>query len=376
MPGVGLLLAGDHPEQRRLAGAVGADHADDPAARQRERQVLDQQLVAEALAQPLGLDDDVAEVRRRRDVDLHLVELDVALLRDERLEVRQARLLLGLAALRVLAHPLELGGDRALARLLGALLQRQALLLLLEPARVVALVGDAAAAVELEDPAGDVVEEVAIVGDRDDRALVLGEVRLQPRDRLGVEVVRGLVEQQQVGRAEQQPAQRDAAALAAGELRDVGVGGRQAQRVHRVVDVRVEVPRVGGVDLRLQRGELVGGLVGVVGGQLVEAVEQRARAGDPVLDVAAHVLGLVELRLLLEQPDRRVGRQHRVAAELRVAAGHDPQQRRLARAVVAEHADLGARKERERDLVEHRLVGRIRLRQAVHRVDVLGGHPP
>ena len=121
-----------------------------------------------------------------------------------------------------------------------------------------------AAAVELEDPAGDVVEEVAIVGDRDDRALVLGEVALEPGDGLGVEVVGRLVEQQQVGRAQQQAAQRDAAALAAGELRDVGVGGRQAQRVHRVLELRVEVPGVGGVDLVLQRGELVGGLVGVV----------------------------------------------------------------------------------------------------------------
>ena len=80
--GVGLLLAGDHAEQRRLAGAVGADHADDAAARQREREVLDQQLVAEALAQPLGLDDEVAEPRARGNVDLHLVELHLALRRD------------------------------------------------------------------------------------------------------------------------------------------------------------------------------------------------------------------------------------------------------------------------------------------------------
>src|SRR5213075_3258766 len=139
------------------ARAVGTDHADDAAARKREREVLDQQLVAEALAQPLGLDHDAAQVRRRRDVDLDLVELDVALLRDQRLEVRQARLLLGLAAPGVLAHPLELGGDRALARLLAALLLGEALLLLLEPARVVALVGDATATIELEDPARDVV---------------------------------------------------------------------------------------------------------------------------------------------------------------------------------------------------------------------------
>src|SRR3954463_3748420 len=103
-----------------------------------------------------------------------------------------------------------------------------------------------------------------------------------------------LVEQQQVGRAQQEAAQGDAPTLAARQLRHIGVGGRQAQRVHRVVDVGVEVPRVGGVDLRLQRGELVSGLVGVVGGQLVEAIQQRTRAGNPVLDVAAHVLGLVE----------------------------------------------------------------------------------
>jgi hypothetical protein len=31
---VGLLLAGDHPEQRGLAGAVRTDDADDAAARQ------------------------------------------------------------------------------------------------------------------------------------------------------------------------------------------------------------------------------------------------------------------------------------------------------------------------------------------------------
>ena len=48
---VGLLLPGDHAEQRRLAGAVGADDADDAAARQVEGQILDQQVVAVGLAQ-------------------------------------------------------------------------------------------------------------------------------------------------------------------------------------------------------------------------------------------------------------------------------------------------------------------------------------
>ena len=74
------------------------------------------------------------------------------------------------------------------------------------------------AAVELEDPAGDVVEEVAIVRHRDDGARIALEEALEPRDRFGVEMVGGLVEQQHVGLREQQPAQRHAAALAAGEL--------------------------------------------------------------------------------------------------------------------------------------------------------------
>ena len=347
---------------------------DDAGRREREREVLDQQPVAEALAQPGRLDHLVAEARARRDVDLDRVELDVALLGEQPLVVVQARLRLLAPALRVLAHPLELGRDRPLARGLLALLLREPLLLLLEPARVVALEREAAAAVELEDPARDVVEEVAIVGDGDDRALVVLEVPLEPGDRLGVEVVRRLVEQQQVGGGEQQPAERDAAALAAGERRDVGVGGREPERVHRLVELGVEVPRVGGVDLLLQARELVRGLVRVVRGELVEAVEQRADPGHAVLDVAAHVLVGVELRLLLEQPDGGAGRELGLAAVLGVLTGHDPQQRRLAGAVEAEDADLGAGEERQRDVLEDLLVGRMRPAQPVHRIDVLARH--
>ena len=94
------------------------------------------------------------------------------------------------------------------------------------------------------------------MGDRDDGARVLLQEPLEPEHRLGVEVVGRLVEQQQVGVAEQEPGERDAALLAAGERRDVGVVGRAAQRVHRDVDVALEVPGVGGVDLVLERGLL------------------------------------------------------------------------------------------------------------------------
>ncbi len=265
--------------------------------------------VAEALRQPVRLDHDVSEPRTRRDVDLDAVELHLLLVGEELLVGGEAGLRLRVPRTRAHPNPLELAGERAAAGRLLLLLDGEPRLLLLEPRGVVALEGDPAAAVELEDPAGDVVEEVAVVGDGDHGALVVGEEALEPGDRLGVEVVRGLVEQQQVRGREEQPAERDAPALSARERRHVAVALGQPERVHRPVEGRVERPGVAAVDLVLhlrlvgeQRVEVGVGL-GEGGGDRVEAVEQVAQLADAVLDVAAHVLGRVELGLLLEQAD-------------------------------------------------------------------------
>ena len=122
--------------------------------------------------------------------------------------------------------------------------------------------------------------------DRDDGARVLLQVPLEPRDRLGVQVVRRLVEQQQVGFLEEQAAERHAAPLAARERGHVGVAGRAAQRVHRDLQVRVEIPQVLVIDLVLELGRLVGRFVGVVLHQRVVAVDDRLLLRDAFLDVA------------------------------------------------------------------------------------------
>ena len=70
---------------------------------------------------------------------------------------------------------------------------------MVEPRGIVALPRDALAAVEFKDPASHMVEEVTVVGDGDDGAFVLLQVALQPLDALGIEVVGGLVEEQDVG---------------------------------------------------------------------------------------------------------------------------------------------------------------------------------
>ena len=64
-----------------------------------------------------------------------------------------------------------------------------------------------------------------------------------------------------------------------------------------------------------------------------------------LLDVAARTSFVgVELRLLRQEADLDAGLRPRLAFELLVDAGHDPEQRRFARAVEAEHADLRAGK--------------------------------
>ena len=227
-----------------------------------KRQVVDQQPLAEGLAQVRDLDHEVAEPRARRDVDLvRLVAAPGIRREDSSSNCAQARLALRLARLGVGAHPFELARERLPQALLLLLLLREPLLLLLEPGGIVALPGNAMPAVELEDPAGDVVEEVAVVRDADDRARVLLEVFLEPGDGFRVEMVGRLVEQQHVGLRQQQAAERDAAALAARELRHLGVPGRQAQRVGRDVELALEVVAVDGreesLELPLFRGELV-----------------------------------------------------------------------------------------------------------------------
>ena len=157
------------------------------------------------------------------------------------------------------------------------------------------------------------------MGHGQDGAGVGREVALEPLDRLGVEVVGGLVEEQQVGLLEQQLAQRDAAALTTGEVVDQDVRRRAAQRVHGLVEPAVEVPRVGVVELGLQVAHLGDErvLVGVglahLHVDLVEAFDLALDLADGLLDVLQDGLALAQRRLLLEHPDGRVGVEDRVA---------------------------------------------------------------
>ncbi len=233
------------------------------------------------------------------------------------------------------AHPLQfpLEGSLPLGVSLGRL--GETLLLLGEPPGVVPLEGDALAVVEFEDPAGHVVEEVAVVGDGDDGALVVTQEPLEPRHALGVEVVGRFVEEEQIGSAEQESAQCDPASLPSAERGDIGVLGGKPQGVHGDLDGALEIPRSRRLDaafevcLPVTEGLVVGVRVGPPGEYLVVLGEQSGDLPDAVEHVAADILGRVELRFLLEQPHGEPRSEAGLPGIAVVHTTHDPQQRRL-----------------------------------------------
>ena len=96
-----------------------------------------------------------------------------------------------------------------------------------------------AVGVQVEDLVDDLLDEVDVVADDEQPAAVVLEVVAQPGDRVGVQVVGRLVEQQRLRVAEQDPGQLDPPALPAG------------QRAQRLVQHPVGQPEAGGQARRL-----------------------------------------------------------------------------------------------------------------------------
>ncbi len=221
------------------------------------------------------------------------------------------------------------------------------------------------------------------MGDGDDGARVVLEEPLEPGHGLGVQVVRRLVQQQQVGLTKQEPAERDAPALPARQRGHILISGWKAQRVHREIDGRVEVPEPLRLDLVLGLLEVVAQRLHLRGAQLfaelrrevVEPLEHGLLCRDALFHVPADVLRRVELRLLREEPDAVTIGQAGVAQIFGVHAGHDPEEGALAGAIRAEHADLGARVEGQVDPFQDlALAPGGDLLEIAHGEDELGRH--
>ena len=92
--------------------AVGTNNANDAAFRHREADVLEQQPITESFSQAADLDHLVSESRARWNVDFVGLVAGLKLLRIEFLKALQSRLVLGLPAFWVGAHPFKFSLDR------------------------------------------------------------------------------------------------------------------------------------------------------------------------------------------------------------------------------------------------------------------------
>src|SRR5690349_24675793 len=144
---VGLFLAGDHAEQRCLAGAVRPDHPDDAAGRQLEGEIVDQQIVTESFAEAVEVDHVLAQPLSHRNDDLGGLGRLLAGLLEEVLVALIARLRFCLPRLRTMSDPFLLARERPLPRLFLAPLLLEPLLLLHQPGRIIALVRDPVSAI-------------------------------------------------------------------------------------------------------------------------------------------------------------------------------------------------------------------------------------
>ena len=137
------------------------------------------------------------------------------------------------------------------------------------------------AGADLDDLGGEAVEEVAVVGDDDERAGVAEQGFQEDLLRGQVEVVRGLVEEEAVGGLEEELGEGKAAPLAAGEDAHALVDGvaREEEGAEEAADVRGGFDRGGAHHLLEDRVCLVEHL-GVVLREIAEAhvVAETARA--------------------------------------------------------------------------------------------------
>ncbi len=201
----------------------------------------------------------------------------------------------------------------------------------------------------------------------------------EPRYRFGVQMVGRFVEQQQVGLFQQQLGQRDAATLATGNLGDVGILRRAAQRIHGDFDFALDVPGADRFDLFLQIALLFDELVHfiIVGhfaefhGDFVETIEQALFFHQRVHDVFHHVLGGVELGFLRQVADTYAVGGPGLAYEVLFDTRHDLEQGRFTRAVRAKYADFYPRQKGKVNALKDFLAAGKGLGQVLHYVNIL-----
>ena len=227
-PALQRMSVEDRCEQRRLPGAVRPDEPDLLTALDDDRRVVEEPLLAGRQCDVLGLEDNPAAswrvekvesespplLRQRRDLLLRrrAFLLEARDLRELRLSLLRLVLLVA-EPLDEALEPGDVDGDAI--RCLSGRCGTGCLLLPPLVPRAGEVVGSTGC--ELEHRGRDRFEEPAVVRDEDHCRIDRLELALEPFEVLHVEVVRRLVEEEQVRAARESARERGTGQLAAGE---------------------------------------------------------------------------------------------------------------------------------------------------------------
>ena len=349
-PAVGLGLPHQDPQEARLPGAVEPQHQQALCAAEVEAHVLEDRRTPVGLRQTVGHQDRPTAVRwvgePEPDALLLRGPLDALRLQLRHTRVERLRLpspLGGLSAHRIGEGPqpldLVLLAIRELAE--PDLVQTPRLPVLAVGAPVL----DDAVAIQMQDPGDRRVQQGEVVTHHDERTLVRRQELHQPGLRVDVEVVRGLIEQEQIRSSEQDPA----------ELEPTPFPTRE--RPHGEREPVLREPQPGGDRLRV-RLCLVATELAVLLFEACEPVDltfavrllerdpcllqapvqvDEAARPEDVLEPAILVLGAVLPRVLAEVTDRAPA-DDRATCRRDLAREH-PERRRFPGAVAPDDAD-------------------------------------
>jgi hypothetical protein len=331
---VGFQVPGRDLEERRLSQAVRADDRQPLPSPDDQRDALEHLLLPVGLRDAVDREDVLAARTLRRDVkegspsrgDLPLADLDL-------LDLLQPALrLAGLGGLRAEAlHPGSLLGDRGLRAadlclvplLYGGFLD--------DKGSVVSRVVGDRLVVDVENVRDHGVEEPLVVRNDESAAGVSAEELLEPADGENVEVVRGLVQEEDVGAADQDLREENPQLEPAREGRE-----RRAVRADGDAEPFEDGARPGfegvavvGRDAILELGDARG--VGFVG--LHQRVLLPLRLRDDDVSRHRHVedgLGVAHEAVLPEDAHTCGLRDRDVSGGRRLVSRDDRQERRLA----------------------------------------------
>jgi len=210
------------------------------------------------------------------------------------------------------------------------------------------------AAIQFQYAVGEALQEGAVVGDEQHGAAEVADEAFQPFDAGDVEVVGGLIEQQQVGFLDQGLGEQHAALRAAGEFTRLAFGV-EFQACDDFIDAAGHVPTVAGFQLVLQHGEPLHGLLvavfktgddGVVFEQDVVQVAEALQHHVVHGGIGFHAWVLLQIRRF------RTGCKAHVAFVRALFAGEDAKQGGLALAIAPDQGDALAGFDREGDVFQ------------------------